>query len=354
MVRIQISPRPKRPPRTLNDAGLTTARKRLFSLCVGSADERSVCNRLWIQALGYKYSGLTRPGGPCAPATPSCFCLICVQAKPQLWSCRQGSLHWRNCVQRCGSHLARAGRRRQQRGDPTSVSLGPSAIADGNGKPRLAYAHLSVLRTLRAQDPSLPPPTHSFRCPSAILVCANKNFCAGRMGGGEAVAQGLHLGRDHGAGLAPDHWLHGALVRSFWRHKVDLPRPPRCRCAIVFYVGLRAFHARTLQSLRRPICGLICSAPLPSLGRCHITHHCHRWRLVGPSGTATRPQHEGPAQAAHAVEGEEEVVALSKFVCARHACGAAGRRPPCSARSAQLPKPCILHTCARGLDDRFA
>ena len=48
---------------------------------------------------------------------------------------------------------------------------------------------------------------------------------------------------------------------------------------------------------------------------------------------------EGPAQAAHAAEGEEEVVALSKFVCARHACGAAGRRPPCSARSAQLPKP---------------
>ena len=66
-----------------------------------------------------------------------------------------------------------------------------------------------------------------------------------------------------------------------------------------------------------------------------------RWRLVSPSGTATRrPQHEGPAQAAHAAEGEEEVVALSKFVCARHACGAAGRRPPCSARSAQLPKPC--------------
>ena len=167
MARIQISPRPKRPPRPLNDAGLTTARKRLFSLCVGSADERSVCNRLWIQALGYKYSGLTRPGGPCAPATPSCFCLICVQAKPQLWNCRQGSLHWRNCVQRCGSHLACVGRRRQQRGDPTSVSLGPSAIADGNGKPRLAYAHLSVLRTLRAQDPSLPPPTHSFRCPAA-------------------------------------------------------------------------------------------------------------------------------------------------------------------------------------------
>ena len=65
-----------------------------------------------------------------------------------------------------------------------------------------------------------------------------------------------------------------------------------------------------------------------------------RWRLVSPAGTATRPQHEGPAQAAHAAEGEEEVVALSKFVCARHACGAAGRRPPCSARSAQLPKPC--------------
>ena len=174
MVRIQISPRPKRPPRTLNDAGLTTARKRLFSLCVGSADERSVCNRLWIQALGYKYSGLTRPGGPCAPATPSCFGLICVQAKPQLWSCRQGSLHWRNCVQRCGSHLARVGRRRQQRGDPTSVSLGPSAIADGNGKPRLAYAHLSVLRTLRAQrrsgshHPLLPLPSRKqeFLCRS--------------------------------------------------------------------------------------------------------------------------------------------------------------------------------------------
>ena len=69
-----------------------------------------------------------------------------------------------------------------------------------------------------------------------------------------------------------------------------------------------------------------------------------RWRLVGPSGTATRPQHEGPAQAAHAAEGEEEVVALSKFMCARHACGAAGRRPPCSARSAQLPKPCTVRT----------
>ena len=81
MVRIQISPRPKRPPRTLNDAGLTTARKRLFSLCVGSADERSVCNRLWIQALGYKYSGLTRPGGPCAPVTPLAFALF-ASSKP--------------------------------------------------------------------------------------------------------------------------------------------------------------------------------------------------------------------------------------------------------------------------------
>ena len=31
-------------------------------------------------------------------------------------------------------------------------------------------------------------------------------------------------------------------------------------------------------------------------------------------------------------------------MCARHACGAAGRRPPCSARSAQLPKPCTTST----------
>ena len=54
-----------------------------------------------------------------------------------------------------------------------------------------------------------------------------------------------------------------------------------------------------------------------------------RSRLVGPSGTATRrPQEEGPAQAAHAAEGDEEVVALSKFMCARHACGAVGGRPP--------------------------
>ena len=66
-----------------------------------------------------------------------------------------------------------------------------------------------------------------------------------------------------------------------------------------------------------------------------------RSRLVGPSGTATRPpQQEGPAQAAHAAEGDEEVAARNEFMCARHACGAAGRRPPCSARSAQLPKPC--------------
>eukprot|EP01045_Picozoa_sp_COSAG04_P004751 COSAG04_NODE_211_length_20110_cov_36.740356_8_plen_256_part_00 len=59
---------------------------------------------------------------------------------------------------------------------------------------------------------------------------------------------------------------------------------------------------------------------VPRLGmRCGA----RRWRLVSPSGTATRPpQHEGPAQAAHAAEGEEEVVALSKFMCARHACGA--------------------------------
>ena len=47
-----------------------------------------------------------------------------------------------------------------------------------------------------------------------------------------------------------------------------------------------------------------------------------------PARRRGRPQHEGPAQAAHVVEGEEEVVALSKFMCARHACGAAGRRPP--------------------------
>jgi len=60
-----------------------------------------------------------------------------------------------------------------------------------------------------------------------------------------------------------------------------------------------------------------------------------------PARRRDRPQEEGPAQAAHAAEGEEEVGALSKFMCARHACGAAGRRPPCSARSAQPPKPCI-------------
>ena len=74
-------------------------------------------------------------------------------------------------------------------------------------------------------------------------------------------------------------------------------------------------------------------------------HSCDAARADGgwsarPARRRGRPQHEGPAQAAHAAEGEEEVVALSKFMCARHACGAAGRRPPCSARSAQLPKPC--------------
>ena len=74
-------------------------------------------------------------------------------------------------------------------------------------------------------------------------------------------------------------------------------------------------------------------------------HSCDAARADGgwsarPARRRGRPQHEGPAQAAHAAEGEEEVGALSKFMCARHACGAAGRRPPCSARSAQLPKPC--------------
>ena len=77
-------------------------------------------------------------------------------------------------------------------------------------------------------------------------------------------------------------------------------------------------------------------------------HSCDAARADGgwsarPARRRGRPQHEGPAQAAHAAEGEEEVVALSKFVCARHACGAAGRRPPCSARSAQLSKPCIRY-----------
>ena len=74
-------------------------------------------------------------------------------------------------------------------------------------------------------------------------------------------------------------------------------------------------------------------------------HSCYAARADGgwsarPARRRDRPQEEGPAQAAHAAEGEEEVGALSKFMCARHACGAAGRRPPCSARSAQLPKPC--------------
>ena len=32
---------------------------------------------------------------------------------------------------------------------------------------------------------------------------------------------------------------------------------------------------------------------------------------------------------AHVAEGDEEVVALSKFMCAHHACGATSRRPPC-------------------------
>ena len=51
-------------------------------------------------------------------------------------------------------------------------------------------------------------------------------------------------------------------------------------------------------------------------------------------------QEEGPAQAAHAAEADEEVVALNKFMCARHACGAAGRRPPCSLRAQlAIPKP---------------
>ena len=79
-------------------------------------------------------------------------------------------------------------------------------------------------------------------------------------------------------------------------------------------------------------------------------HSCDVARADGgwsarPARRRGRPQHEGPAQAAHAAEGEEEVVALSKFMCARHACGAAGRRPPCSARSAQLPKPCTAVPC---------
>ena len=78
-------------------------------------------------------------------------------------------------------------------------------------------------------------------------------------------------------------------------------------------------------------------------------HSCDAARADGgwsarPARRRGRPQHEGPAQAAHAAEGEEEVVALSKFMCARHACGAAGRRPPCSARSAQLPKPCTMYS----------
>ena len=80
-------------------------------------------------------------------------------------------------------------------------------------------------------------------------------------------------------------------------------------------------------------------------------HSCDAARADGgwsarPARRRDRPQEEGPAQAAHAAEGEEEVGALSKFMCARHACGAAGRRPPCSARSAQLPKPCTWVRCA--------
>ena len=35
------------------------------------SDERSVCHRLWVQALGRKYAGLTRPGGQCTPHPPS-------------------------------------------------------------------------------------------------------------------------------------------------------------------------------------------------------------------------------------------------------------------------------------------
>ena len=71
-------------------------------------------------------------------------------------------------------------------------------------------------------------------------------------------------------------------------------------------------------------------------------HSCDAARADGgwsarPARRRGRPQHEGPAQAAHAAEGEEEVVALSKFVCAHHACGAAGRRPPCSARAGGGP-----------------
>ena len=55
-----------------------------------------------------------------------------------------------------------------------------------------------------------------------------------------------------------------------------------------------------------------------------------------------RPQEEGPAQAAHAAEADEEVVAPNEFMFARHASEAAGRRPPCSARSAQLRS---LYSC---------
>ena len=40
-----------------------------------------------------------------------------------------------------------------------------------------------------------------------------------------------------------------------------------------------------------------------------------------------RPQEEGPAQAAHAAEADEEVVAPNEFMFARHASEAAGRRP---------------------------
>ena len=39
--------------------------------CCVISDERSVCSRLWVQALGRKYAGLTRPGGQCAPHPPS-------------------------------------------------------------------------------------------------------------------------------------------------------------------------------------------------------------------------------------------------------------------------------------------
>ena len=62
-------------------------------------------------------------------------------------------------------------------------------------------------------------------------------------------------------------------------------------------------------------------------------HSCYAARADGgwsarPARRRDRPQEEGPAQAAHAAEGEEEVGALSKFMCARHACGAAGKAPP--------------------------